>query len=57
MIDKIVVKTYFMEDDKIVKKEGGAVAIGQDFAAVDQLFEVCKKETKQRIKELYSNEN
>jgi len=53
MIDKIIVKTYFMEDGKIVQKDGGAVAIDKDYAVVDQLFNVCKKETKQRIKELY----
>jgi len=53
MIDKIVVKTYFMEDGEVIQKDGGATMIDKDYKAVDQLFELCKKETKERIKELY----
>jgi len=61
MIDKIIVKTYFMEDGNIVQKDGGAVqvkaAIDKDYAVVDQLFDICKKETKQRMKSYINNEN
>ena len=56
MIDKIIVKTYFLEEGKTILEHNGAAAMDKDFAAVDQLFGICNKETKKRIKELYSNE-
>ena len=50
-----------MEDGNIVQKDGGAVqvkaAIDKDYAVVDQLFDICKKETKQRMKSYINNEN